>query len=88
MLTELRKKAQITIPKEVVNKLGLKEGDQLEIVERDGIIFLMPVAVYPKKYIDELKAEISTVKNKLQSGEQLVFESVDDLFSQLDESER
>jgi len=88
MLTELRKKAQITIPKEVVNKLGLKEGDQLEIVERDGIIYLMPVAVYPKKYIDELKAEISTVKNKLQSGEQLVFESVDDLFSQLDESER
>ena len=88
MLTELRKKAQITIPKEVVNKLGLKEGDQLEIVERDGIIYLMPVAVYPKKYIDELKAEILTVKNKLQSGEQLVFESVDDLFSQLDESER
>ena len=88
MLTELRKKAQITIPKEVVNKLGLKEGDQLEIVERDGIIYLMPVAVYPKKYIDELKAEISTVKNKLQSGEQLIFESVDDLFSQLDESER
>jgi AbrB family looped-hinge helix DNA binding protein len=88
MLTELRKKAQITIPKEVVNKLGLKEGDQLEIVERDGIIYLMPVAVYPKKYIDELKAEISTVKNKLKSGEQFVFESVDDLFTQLDESER
>lgn len=88
MLTELRKKAQITIPKEVVNKLGLKEGDKLEIVEQDGIICLMPVAVYPKKYINELKTEITTVKNKLQSGEQLVFESVDDLFTQLDESER
>jgi len=84
MLTELRKKAQITIPKEVVNKLGLKEGDKLEIVERDGIIYLMPVAVYPKKYIDDLRAEISTVKNKLQSGEQHIFESVDDLFALLD----
>jgi AbrB family looped-hinge helix DNA binding protein len=88
MLTELRKKAQITIPKAVVDKLGLREGDKLEIVESDGIIYLMPVAVYPKKYIDDLKAEISTVKGKLQSGEQLVFESVEDLFTQLDESER
>ncbi len=88
MLTELRKKAQITIPREFVKKLGLKEGDKLEVVERDGVIYLMPVAVYPKKYIDELRDEITAVKTKLYSGEQLVFERVDDLFTQLEKKER
>ena len=48
MITELRKKSQITIPKELVLELGLKEGDKLEIVEKDGIIQIIPVAVYPK----------------------------------------
>ena len=50
MLTELRTKSQITIPKDIVMKMGLREGDKLEIVEKDGVIELMPVAVYPKKY--------------------------------------
>ena len=52
MLTELRTKSQITIPKDIVMKMGLREGDKLEIVEKDGVIELMPVAVYPKKYLD------------------------------------
>ena len=58
MLTELRTKSQITIPKDIVMKMGLREGDKLEIVEKDGVIELMPVAVYPKKYLDELRSEI------------------------------
>ena len=36
MLTELRTKSQITIPKDIVMKMGLREGDKLEIVEKDG----------------------------------------------------
>ena len=35
MLTELRTKSQITIPKDIVMKMGLREGDKLEIVEKD-----------------------------------------------------
>ena len=31
MLTELRTKSQITIPKDIVNHLGLAEGDKLEV---------------------------------------------------------
>ena len=61
MLTELRTKSQITIPKDIVMKMGLREGDKLEIVEKDGVIELMPVAVYPKKYLDELRSEINEV---------------------------
>lgn len=88
MLTELRKKSQVTIPKEVVTRLGLKEGDQFEIVEKDGVIHLVPVAIYPKKYVEELKKEMETLKSNILSGKQPVFDSVDELFAQLDKDER
>ena len=44
----------------------------------------MPVAVYPRKYLNELKEEISGVKAKLASGDQPVFDSVDALFDKLE----
>ena len=84
MLAELRQKAQITIPKEIIVKLGLSEGDKLDIFEKDGTIFIMPVVVYPKKYLDELRDEISDVKAKIASGKQPVFDSVDALFDRLE----
>ena len=84
MLTELRTKSQITIPKDIVMKMGLREGDKLEIVEKDGVIELMPVAVYTKKYLDELRSEINEAKAKIAAGEQPVFDTVDALFEALD----
>ena len=84
MLVELRQKAQVTIPKEIIVKLGLSEGDKLEIFEKDGFIYIMPVVVYPKHYLNELKEEISGVKANLASGEQPVFDSVDALFDKLE----
>ena len=88
MLTELRAKSQITIPKDIVMKMGLAEGDKLEVVERDGVIELMPVAVYPKKYLDELRGEINEAKAKVAAGEQPVFDNVDALFEMLDGAEK
>lgn len=84
MLAELRKKSQITIPKEIVSKLGLSDGDKLEVAEKDGIITIMPVTVYPKKYLDELRSEIETAKAKIASGERPVFNNVDALFAELE----
>ena len=84
MLAELRQKSQITIPKEIIVKLGLSEGDKLDIFEQDGTICMMPVVVYPKKYLDELRGEIDEVKAKIASGEQPVFDSVDALFAKLE----
>ena len=80
MLAELRQKSQITIPKEIINKLGLTEGDKLEITECDGTIFLIPVTIYPQKYVDELKSEVQDIKAKIKAGEQPVFDNLDDLF--------
>ena len=84
MLVELRQKSQITIPKEIIVKLGLSEGDKLDIFEKDGAICIMPVAVYPKKYLCELREEIAEVKAKIVSGEQPTFDSVDALFDKLE----
>ncbi|MDO4552493.1 MAG: AbrB/MazE/SpoVT family DNA-binding domain-containing protein [Bacillota bacterium] len=84
MLAELRQKSQITIPKEIVEKLGLAEGDKLDVFEREGTICLMPVAVYPKKYLDQLREEIAEAKEKIASGEQPVFDNVDKLFEKLE----
>lgn len=41
---------------------------------------MLPVVVYPKKYIDEL----GEVKAKIGSGKQPVFDSVDALLTELD----
>ena len=84
MLADLRQKSQITIPKEIIVKLGLSEGDKLDIFEQDGTICMMPVVVYPKKYLDELRGEIDEAKAKIASGEQPVFDSVDALFAKLE----
>lgn len=84
MLAELRQKSQITIPKEIIMKLGLSEGDKLDIFEQDGTICMMPVVVYPKKYLDELREEIDEAKAKIASGEQPVFDNVDALFAKLE----
>ncbi|MCM1065668.1 MAG: AbrB/MazE/SpoVT family DNA-binding domain-containing protein [Eubacterium sp.] len=77
MLAELRQKSQITIPKEIIVKLGLSEGDKLDIFERDEAICMLLVVVYPKKYLDEFRDELGEVKAKIASGEQPVFDSVD-----------
>ena len=86
MLVELRTKSQITLPKELVEKLGLSEGDKLELFEKDGTICIMPVAVYPKRYLNELKSEIKATKEKIASGEQPVFDTVDALLAMLEEN--
>ena len=84
MLVELRTKSQVTIPKEIVARLGLSEGDQLDIREEDGAITLVPVAVYPKKYLNDLEQEIRAVKAKLAAGEQPIFDSVDAMLQKLE----
>lgn len=84
MLTELRTKSQITIPKDIVKHLGLAEGDKLDVVEKDGVIQIIPVAVYLKKYLEELRGEIDEAKARVAAGEQPTFDSVDALFDMLD----
>lgn len=86
MLSTLKAKSQITLPKEIVKKIGLSEGDNLEITEKDGIIYMIPVVVYPKKYVEDLQSEIKTLKSNISEGKQPVFNNIDDLISKLEEN--
>jgi AbrB family looped-hinge helix DNA binding protein len=69
MLAELRSRSQLTIPKEIVSDFGLKEGDKLEIFARDGLICVLPVAVYPKNYVEELEKSAADTVARYRSGE-------------------
>ena len=82
MIVELQN-SQITIPEEILLKFGLSEGDRLDISVKDGGILMMPVALYPEGYIEELKEETANVKAKIASGEQPLFCSVDALCKKL-----
>ena len=84
MIATIRKRSQITLPSEIITKLGLNEGDQLDVVEHNGTIVLFPMSVYPTKYIEDLKKEVSDIKSKIASGEQPTFDSVDALFESLE----
>ena len=48
MLVELKAKSQVTIPKDIVNSMELNQGDQFEVIEDNGKIVLVPVAIYPE----------------------------------------
>lgn len=87
MLAELRTKSQITLPKDIVVSLGLSEGDKLEVYEKDGVIHMVPVAVYPKKYVDQLQSEIRQLKDNIHAGKQPVFDSIDALMEKLEEKQ-
>ena len=86
MLTVLRPKSQITIPSAIVMQRGVKEGDQLDIYEDNGTIRMMPVAVYPKAYVDQLNDEIAQLKTDIKNGKQPVFDNIDALIEKLEEA--
>ena len=85
MLIELRSRSQITLPRDIVASLGLSEGDQMEIYEKDGMICMVPVVVYPKKVVEVLNAEIAQLKEDIKTGNKPVFDSIDALMQSLEE---
>ena len=81
MLEEIRGRSQITIPSEIIKKLGISEGDKFEIMEKDGGIFLCPVVVYPKDKIAKIAKILKESEN--DTKKQPAFESVEDMFSDM-----
>ena len=81
MLAEIRGRSQITIPAEIIKKLGISEGDKFEVMEKDGGIFLCPVVVYPKDKIAKIAKLIKDSEVDVKG--QTAFESVEDMFADM-----
>ena len=81
MLAEIRGRSQITIPAEIIKKLGISEGDKFDIVEKDGGIFLCPVIVYPKDKLLKIAKLIKESESELSAQES--FETVEDMFADM-----
>ena len=81
MLAEIRGRSQITIPAEIIKKLGISEGDKFDIVEKDGGIFLCPVVVYPKDKLLKIAKLIKSSETELSSQDS--FDTVEDMFADM-----
>ena len=81
MLAEIRGRSQITIPAEIIKKLGISEGDKFDIVEKDGGIFLCPVVVYPKDKLLKIAKLIKDSEMELSAQES--FDTVEDMFADM-----
>lgn len=86
MVLELRKKSQITIPSEIIKELGLSIGDKFEMFVKDGTIVMVPVTLYPKKYVKELEDEIISLKKSIETGDKKYYSNADELLDDLEES--
>lgn len=63
-LVKLRRAAQITLPLELREALGLKEGDYLEAQMTERGILLSPVSINRREPTPEQEAEILDVVNE------------------------
>ena len=87
MIIDLRKKSQVTIPKEIVTELNLQEGDHLDISVKDGAIVIEPVAVYSKSYIQKLEDTVMRINEEPSKDNVGPFNSVEEAINYLEESE-
>lgn len=51
MVTKLRERSQVTLPAEIVKKLDLKTGDNLEITLEEDKIVIKPVVVIDRSQL-------------------------------------
>lgn len=70
-VVKLGKKGQVSIPKKVLNALGL-EGDSMLLVETspDGAIVLRPAGVYPIEVYSDERIEAFLDANQLTPEEE------------------
>ncbi|MBI4764525.1 MAG: AbrB/MazE/SpoVT family DNA-binding domain-containing protein [Deltaproteobacteria bacterium] len=84
MITQLRRRAQVTLPSEVVKKMKLQEGDNLDIAMEEDRIIIKPVLVidrsqswfWSKKWQELEKEADEDIKkgrvHKAKNGEELI----------------
>jgi antitoxin MazE len=72
MVTQLRERSQVTLPAEIVKKLDLKAGDNLEITLEDDRIVIKPVLIIDRSqswfWSKEWQAKEQEVEEDIKAG--------------------
>ncbi len=92
-IRKLGARSQVTIPKDIVDYLKLKEGDQVSMVREKGQIIIEPVKIVPRdalyyevgetdQYItaDDIKQAAAEAVSDYQAGKLKKYKSSEDLF--------
>lgn len=84
-LVKIRERHQITIPKEVINKLKVKTGDLMEVEVKEGKVTLIPKRVVPhapapklsekeQRILEGAKKKIAAIQKDLKNSKGLTRE--------------
>jgi AbrB family looped-hinge helix DNA binding protein len=87
MITQLRRRSQITLPSDVVKKMRLQEGDNLDIAIEEDKIVIKPVIVIDRSQVwfwskEWQKKELEVDKQK-KGGKIQKASDKNDLFDKL-----
>lgn len=85
----LRKRGQVTLSKSILDHLNIDEGDAVEArLESDGTIRLVPMIQVPADqawfWNEKWQKEEKQAEEDLEKGNYKAFNSVDDLFADLE----
>ncbi len=88
-MTKIRDNSQITIPKNIMDKLDLKKGDTISIELRDDEIILKPVVIIDKSqawfWRKDWQKEEKEAEEDIKAGRVKTFNNTDDLMKDLKE---
>jgi antitoxin MazE len=87
MVTQLRERSQVTLPAEIVKKLDLKVGDNLEITLEDDRIIIKPVLIIDRSqswfWSKEWQAKEKEVEEDIKAGKIQKADGFKDLIEKL-----
>jgi AbrB family looped-hinge helix DNA binding protein len=83
----IKKKAHVTIPKKIMDSLGLNENDELDVYVQDGKIIMEPMIRIPKDqawfWTEGWQRAERRADEDLASGRVKAYDSVNDLLADL-----
>jgi len=88
-ISEIRTNSQITIPKQIMKKLLLKEGDKIEFEVKEDAIVIRPVLIIDKAqswfWTKKWQKAEREADEDIKAGRVKTFDEVDSLMKDLEE---
>ena len=88
MITQLRNRSQITLPSEIVKRMKLQKGDNLDVIVDDDKIIIKPVLVIDRSqawfWSKEWQAMEKEADDDIKSGRVQKAKNVKELIEKLD----